>query len=102
MKEKTLTALKASITHWKEDFGVAMDDAGCALCQRFNHGTGHLLCTKDGINGEECPVMLRTGSSSCKNTPFQLNPSLERRADMINFLESLLPSRTTKAKEGGS
>jgi hypothetical protein len=65
MNEKTLTALKASIKHWEELCEI--DDPNkarlghreCALCEMF---------IKSGCFG--CPVFLKTGNTSCYDTPY--------------------------------
>lgn len=110
MNKKTLTALKASIQHWREneaaessdDVSVWGDD--CALCDLF-------VRPHDSCKG--CPVAKRTGKAQCDGSPWgaardefkkwrwvaQDSPRATEARDAFRaaaraereFLESLLP-----------
>ena len=66
MDSKTLTALKASIEHWRENESVirvaevSVGAQGCALCFEFFQA--------DTCAG--CPVYEATGQSRCELTPY--------------------------------
>ena len=100
----TLTALQASIQHWKDIEAGVEDELGysnCALCQRFNIIGEIPRCTG-------CPVYKKTGHRVCRNTPYtdwavairRIVP-VKRTAvtkelidiahKEVEFLESLLP-----------
>ena len=102
MNKKTLTALKASIAHWRENVDADTHDKvrvgpqNCALCGLFY--------LRHGCHG--CPVFERTGDYGCRGTPYDsaLDELHGWRADgygreewrtaaqaMLNFLISLLP-----------
>lgn len=98
MTDQALTALKASIEHWKrmKRDGPKGDDRPyaweCPLCQLF-------LRRSDG-NCNGCPVQSRTGQAFCAGSPFQqafdcfenYTSAWELAAQAeIEFLESLLP-----------
>lgn len=67
MNKKTLTALKASIQHWRENEAAeSSDDVSvwgdyCALCGLFVRPTD---CCKG------CPVAKRTGKENCDGSPW--------------------------------
>lgn len=67
MNKKTLTALKASIQHWRENEAAeSSDDASvwgdyCTLCTLF--------VVKNG-SCNECPVAKRTGKAQCDGSPW--------------------------------
>lgn len=64
MTPKTHQALEDSIKHWKrvvaDPLGEPTGEKACALCQTYARECG---C-------QDCPVMQRTGKSSCLETPF--------------------------------
>jgi hypothetical protein len=68
MDSKTLTALKASIEHWREnESALSTDDASissisCALCDMFQ--TDRM----DTCKG--CPVSEATGNAFCESSPY--------------------------------
>jgi len=99
MDNRTLTALRKSITHWEEnskatDFqSITIGQDACALCQEFNNG----LFPCSG-----CPVKEKTGHSGCKGTPYDkvassitFSGSKEFALEEVAFLKSLLPEKTT-------
>lgn len=95
MDEETLTALKASIEHWRGNETaqtweeISLGPKSCALCRKF-YGSG---C--DG-----CPIKESTGKDGCRGTPYDRAVDAEYRDwDAFKtaakaereFLESLLP-----------
>lgn len=68
MDSKTLTALKASIKHWREnESALSTDDASvgaesCALCDMFQ--TDRMETCKG------CPVAEATGNDFCESAPY--------------------------------
>ena len=68
MDSKTLTALKSSIEHWREnEAALSTDDASiscrsCALCRMFHTDR------TDTCKG--CPVAEATGSILCESSPY--------------------------------
>lgn len=69
MDSKTLTALKASIKHWREnESALSTDDASvragnCALCRMFRTDP------MDTCKG--CPVSEATGNAFCEISPYE-------------------------------
>ena len=69
MDSETLTALKASIKHWREnESALSTDDASigsisCALCDMFQ--TDRM----DTCKG--CPVSEATGNAFCEGSPYE-------------------------------
>ena len=101
MAPETLTALKASIRHWRDNEarvlrGEKPDTASksCALCVLF-------FSLPNSCDG--CPVCEKTGRLACERTPYQRVSNLkftwdgkdprmlEAVREEIKFLESLLP-----------
>ena len=118
MPPKTLTALKASIRHWRENASaeywddVSIGPGACALCEKFHP---HEVPPCVG-----CPVAERTGQPYCIGTPYE---AAERAADAwgdyryktavesravwreaaqaeLDFLISLLPAGESPIPEG--
>lgn len=110
MDDKTLTALQASIKHWKENCvapfeEVKIRDADYALCAEF---FGPNDCT-------ECPVRIHTGRSDCTGSPYYevrrayynwracRGPVYEQAFHVaarkeLEFLQSLLPPESPDAR----
>jgi hypothetical protein len=96
----TLTALRGSIAKWEAIVAGTGEDRGtanCPLCHMFYHWTSGGLGDCKG-----CPVMEKTGSSKCVNSPYDeianLDPD-EYPAEYrifaqreLDFLRSLLPN----------
>ena len=104
MTPETLTALKASIEHWRQNAEGPIEDASadpddCALCDKFLSGETRCL---------GCPVSESTGHILCFKTPYEIahiklrrtrdNASPENEAAFraaaraeLAFLISLLP-----------
>ena len=112
MNPETLQALKDSIAHWERmrdggrlTYGETPMGSECALCDRFVRNAGYdsgcfgASCTRS--DGEQCPVLAKTGEPYCRNSPwatakvafFNLSDHAWRLAaqDEIDFLKSLLP-----------
>ncbi len=104
MDDRTLRALKASITHWEENLECTLDTArvgadSCALCALF------MSFRCDG-----CPVKQHTGWHGCIKTPFDAvviacsydDEQAFRKAcaEEVAFLKSLLPENTAVPDEG--
>lgn len=90
MKPETLTALQGSIKKWEAIVdGTGKDQGGqnCPLCQRFET----TVCKT--LQGEECPVRIRTGLISCAGSPYaSYEPHKPETAQAeLDFLVSLLP-----------
>ena len=108
MNLKTLTALRASIKHWEENFAAETPEYAstrgedCALCRMFfDQGPETPECAG-------CPVSEKTGRTVCYGSPYHCAasnlkhwgsfPSNENREqwrkaarDEVRFLRSLLP-----------
>lgn len=105
MTKKALNALKKSIAHWKRmaDDKAPFDEEpvseDCALCKLYLH-------EEEACDG--CPVYEKTKRSHCAGTPYpaawrayadrgiasiQFRKAARRQ---IEFLESLLPSKSSK------
>ncbi len=71
MTPETLTALKASIAHWRANVAATepgeadTGSASCALCLKFN------AWLRGGFNCTGCPVVDRTGRHGCIGSPHQ-------------------------------
>lgn len=107
MDERTLTALKTSIEHWKENAvaetvnEASLDVSDCALCDEFW-----------ALDCAGCPVFSRTGRRCCAGSPYIAasnafdswsgQPTSKEARDNwrsaaiaeIAFLKSLLPEQT--------
>lgn len=104
MDALTLAALRGSIDKWRaieERRGTNYASTNCPLCRMFM-GTDLRYSSGDCAG---CPVMLRTGVSGCRSTPYHHNDQVRvaqqphtftdeqvaaARAER-EFLESLLP-----------
>lgn len=106
MDERTLTALKASIEHWRRlETGQrkpeeAIGSSHCPLCYEFNSDIDE-MCVG-------CPVFAYTGEPLCYGTPYYAasaisnqdpegldSPDFKFAADIERaFLESLLPKES--------
>lgn len=119
MKKETLTALRKSIEHWRENStaqfsNVRVHSEACALCARFY---GEHECKRTyGGRSELCPVHMNTGYLYCIRSPWSVasaaykewrekrNKSTRdafRRAAIneLRFLEKLLPNPAAKNKK---
>ena len=113
MTPTVLKALKGSIKKWTNilnEEGYNKGAANCPLCTHFTDDEDDIDCTK-------CPVMKKTGSSGCDETPYELwmvhfktehdgeyqeiqcNVCKIIASSEVLFLESLLPKKPLKKKK---
>ena len=109
VKRRTLKALKASIKKWEKNASVTtmtelaqtricMQD--CPLCAIFCIERGNIN------NCLGCPIMMRSGKSGCRDTPYtscfdeRLKSNIQGFRDAaqceVEFLQSLLPHTDSK------